>query len=161
MWGTDSGGHLHSKNCLVSYKQLKVTYMQKSHYCSSCQYAHGCGVTASWAARHTTVCFDYLYVPFLNCTCQQKFYFWVNLCMWNSKLCEIECLCFYSLILEFWTLWIVFGDWWILFSVFNNMVWCVGVGKLYIYRMHRKAVVHNLVDVNQKEIAFSASKQAM
>jgi len=50
MWGTDSGGHLHSKNRLVSYKQHEVTHMQKSHYCSSCQYTHRCGVPASWAA---------------------------------------------------------------------------------------------------------------
>jgi len=33
MWGTDSGGHLHSKNYLVSYKQHEVIYMQKLHYC--------------------------------------------------------------------------------------------------------------------------------
>jgi len=32
----DVGGHLHSKNRPVSYKQHKVTYTQKLHYCSSC-----------------------------------------------------------------------------------------------------------------------------
>jgi len=36
IWGTDVGGHLHSKNRLVSYKQHEVTYARKSHYCSSC-----------------------------------------------------------------------------------------------------------------------------
>ena len=35
-WGTDVGAHLHSKYGPVSYKQHKVTYVQKSHYCSSC-----------------------------------------------------------------------------------------------------------------------------
>jgi len=55
MWGTDGGGHFHSKNHLVSYKQHKVTYTQKLRYCSSCQYTHECGVPASWAA---CVCLD-------------------------------------------------------------------------------------------------------
>jgi len=36
MRGTDIGGHLHSKNHPVSYKQHEVTYTRKSHYCSSC-----------------------------------------------------------------------------------------------------------------------------
>jgi len=36
IWGTDVGGHLHSKNRPVSYKQHEVTYTQKSHYCSFC-----------------------------------------------------------------------------------------------------------------------------
>ena len=59
MWGTDSGEHLHSKNCLVLYKQHKVTYTRKLHYCSSCQYTHWCCVPAPWAARHTTVCLNW------------------------------------------------------------------------------------------------------
>ena len=58
MWGTDGGGHLHSKNGDVSCKQHEVTYTQKSHYCFFCQHTHGCCVLASWAARHTTVCLD-------------------------------------------------------------------------------------------------------
>ena len=58
MWGTDGGGHLHSTNCLVSYKQHKVTYKRKFRYCPSCQYTHGCGTPASQTARHTTVCLD-------------------------------------------------------------------------------------------------------
>ena len=41
-----------------SCKQLKVTHARKMHYCSSCQYTHGCGTPASWATRHTTVCLD-------------------------------------------------------------------------------------------------------
>jgi len=56
MWGTDSGGYLHSTNCPVLYKQHEVTYTRKSPYCSSCQYTHGCGAPTSWAARHSTVC---------------------------------------------------------------------------------------------------------
>jgi len=36
IWGTEVGGHLHSKNRPVSYKQHEVTYTRKSHYCSSC-----------------------------------------------------------------------------------------------------------------------------
>ena len=36
----------------------KVTYTRKLHHCSSCQYTHGCGALASWAARRTTVCLD-------------------------------------------------------------------------------------------------------
>ena len=36
MWGTDSGGHLHSKNRPVSYQHHGVTNTRKSHYCSSC-----------------------------------------------------------------------------------------------------------------------------
>jgi len=58
MWGTDGGGHLHSKNRPVLYNQHEVTYMQKLYYCSSCQYTHGCGALASWTARLTTVCLD-------------------------------------------------------------------------------------------------------
>ena len=36
IWGTDVGGHVHSKNRLVSYKQHEGMYTRKSHYCSSC-----------------------------------------------------------------------------------------------------------------------------
>ena len=32
--------------------------MRKLHFLSSCQYTHGCSAPASWAAQHTTVCFD-------------------------------------------------------------------------------------------------------
>ena len=42
--GTDGGGHFHSENRWVSYKQHDVTYMRKLHYCSSCQYTHRYGV---------------------------------------------------------------------------------------------------------------------
>ena len=58
MWGTDGEGHVHSKHRPVMYKQHEGTYTQKSHYCSSCQNIHRCGVPASWATRHTTVCLD-------------------------------------------------------------------------------------------------------
>jgi len=49
MWGTDDGGHLHSKS-LVTYKQHEVMFVQKLHHCSSCQYARGGGALASLAA---------------------------------------------------------------------------------------------------------------
>ena len=58
MWGTEVGGHVHSKNRLVSSRQHKATEMQKLCFRSSCQYTHGCCTLASWAARHTTVCLD-------------------------------------------------------------------------------------------------------
>ena len=59
MWSTEVGGHVHSKNRLVSSRQQRATEVQKLHFCSSCQYTHGCCVPASWATRHTTVCLDY------------------------------------------------------------------------------------------------------
>ena len=58
MWGTYGEVHLHSKNLPGLYKQCEVTYMQKLLYCSSCQYTQGCGASASWAVRHTTMCLD-------------------------------------------------------------------------------------------------------
>ena len=58
LWDTDGEGHHHSKDRPVSCKQHEVMYVQKLHYCSSCQYIRGCGVTASWAARHTNMCLD-------------------------------------------------------------------------------------------------------
>ena len=36
IWGTEIGGHFHSKNRPVSYKQHEITYTRKLHYCSSC-----------------------------------------------------------------------------------------------------------------------------
>ena len=57
MWDTDGGAHLHSKNHPVLYEQHEVTY---THYYSSCQYTHGCDAPASWAARHTTMCLNFL-----------------------------------------------------------------------------------------------------
>ena len=46
MWGTNGGGHPHSKNCQVSNKQHEVTYTQKN----CIEVNHGCGVPASWTA---------------------------------------------------------------------------------------------------------------
>jgi len=45
---------------LVSYKQHKVTYAWKLHYCSSCQHTHWYSTQASWDTRHTTMCLDYI-----------------------------------------------------------------------------------------------------
>ena len=58
MWSAEVGESIHSKNRLVSSRQHRATKIRKLHFCSSCQYTHGCCVPASWAARHTTVCLD-------------------------------------------------------------------------------------------------------
>ena len=76
MRGTDGRGHLHSKNCLVSYKQNKVTYTWKLHYCSSCQYTHICGAPASWVAQHTTTCLDSTFIHILNSLIYSKYSYW-------------------------------------------------------------------------------------
>ena len=38
------------------------TEVRKLRFLSSCQYTHGCCAPASWAARHTTMCLDYVEV---------------------------------------------------------------------------------------------------
>ena len=58
MWGTEVGGRVHSKNCLVSSRQHRAMEVRNLRFHSSCQYTHGCCTLASWAARHTTVCLD-------------------------------------------------------------------------------------------------------
>ena len=58
MWSAAVGGHVHSKNCLVSSRKHRATEVRKLRFLSSCQYTHGCHAPASWAARHTTVCLD-------------------------------------------------------------------------------------------------------
>ena len=58
MWSTAVGGHVHSKNRLVSSRKHRATEVRKLRFLSSCQYTHGCYAPASWAARHTTVCLD-------------------------------------------------------------------------------------------------------
>ena len=55
MWSAEVGGHVHSKNCLVSSRQHRAREVQKLSFLSSCQYTHGCCEPASWAARHTTL----------------------------------------------------------------------------------------------------------
>ena len=59
MWSAAVGGHVHSKNRLVSSRKHRATEVRKLRFLSSCQYTHGCYAPASWAARHTTVCLDY------------------------------------------------------------------------------------------------------
>ena len=59
MWSAVVGGHVHSKNRLVSSRDHRATEVQKLCFLSSCQYTHGCYAPASWAARHTTVCLDF------------------------------------------------------------------------------------------------------
>jgi len=56
MWGTDSGGHLHSKNHLVSCKQHEVTYTQRLHYCFSCQYTHSSVAHQLLGPHNTLLC---------------------------------------------------------------------------------------------------------
>ena len=58
MWNAAGGGHVHSKNRLVSSRKHRATEVRKLRFLSSCQYTHGCYAPASWAARHTTVCLD-------------------------------------------------------------------------------------------------------
>ena len=58
MWSAEGGGHVHSKNRLVSSRQHRATEVRKLRFLSSCQYTHGCYAPASWASRHTTVCLD-------------------------------------------------------------------------------------------------------
>ena len=58
MWSAAVGGHVHSKNRLVSSRKHRATEVRKLRFFSSCQYTHGCYAPASWAARHTTVCLD-------------------------------------------------------------------------------------------------------
>ena len=58
MWSAKIGGHVHSKNRLVSSRKHRATEVRKLRFLSSCQYTHECCAPASWAARHTTVCLD-------------------------------------------------------------------------------------------------------
>ena len=63
MWSAAVGGHVHSKNRLVSSRKHRATEVRKLRFLSSCQYTQGCYAPASWAARHTTVCLDiYIYI---------------------------------------------------------------------------------------------------
>ena len=55
MWSTEVGGHVHSKNRVVSSRQHRAMEVRKLRFRSSCQYTHGCCAPASWAARHTTM----------------------------------------------------------------------------------------------------------
>ena len=67
MWSAEVGGHVHSKNRLVSSRQHRATEVRKLRFLSSCQYTHGCYAPASWAARHTTVCLDIYRIFYLVC----------------------------------------------------------------------------------------------
>ena len=58
MWSAEVGGHVHSKNRLVSSRKHRATEVRKLRFLFSCQYTQGCYAPASWAARHTTVCLD-------------------------------------------------------------------------------------------------------
>ena len=60
MWSAEGGGSVHSKNCLVSSRHHRATEVRKLRFLPSCQYTHGCCAPASWAARHTTVCLDFM-----------------------------------------------------------------------------------------------------
>ena len=62
MWSTAVGGHVHSKNRLVSSRKHRATEVRKLRFLSSCQYTHGCYAPASWAARHTNACLDYIFL---------------------------------------------------------------------------------------------------
>ena len=60
IWSTEVGGHVHSKNRLVSSRQHRATEVQKLRFRFSCQYTHRCCAPASWAARHTTMYLDFV-----------------------------------------------------------------------------------------------------
>ena len=60
MWSAAVGGHVHSKNRLVSSRKHKATEVRILRFLSSCQYTHRCYAPASWAARHTTMCLDFI-----------------------------------------------------------------------------------------------------
>ena len=63
MWSAEDGGRVHSKNRLISSRKHRATEVRKLRFLSSCQYTHGCCTPAFWAARHTTVCLDYICIP--------------------------------------------------------------------------------------------------
>ena len=42
MWSAAVGGHVHSKNRLVSSRKHRATEVRKLRFLSSCQYTHGC-----------------------------------------------------------------------------------------------------------------------
>ena len=50
MWSAEVGGHVHTKNHLVSSRKHRATEVRKLHFLSSCQYTHRCYAPASWAA---------------------------------------------------------------------------------------------------------------
>ena len=58
MWSVAVGGHVYSKNRLVSSRKHRATAVRKLRFLSSCQYTHRCYAPACWAERHTTVCLD-------------------------------------------------------------------------------------------------------
>ena len=69
MWSAAVGGHVHSKNRLVSSRKHRATEVRKLRFLYSCQYTHGCYAPASWAARHTTVCLDFPIILSLDYMC--------------------------------------------------------------------------------------------
>ena len=95
VWGTEVGGRVHSKNCLVSSRQHRATEVRKSRFCSSCQYTHGYCVPASWVARHTTVCLDNKNSPICAQTCCfHKFLLHIE--VKYMYLCHIKKLCMFQ-----------------------------------------------------------------
>ena len=60
MCSAEVGGHVHSKNRLVSSRHHRATEVLQLRFLSSCQYSHRCCAPASWAAQHTTVCLDFV-----------------------------------------------------------------------------------------------------
>ena len=46
MWSAEVGGHVRSKNRLVSSRKHRAMEVRKLHF-SSCQYTHGCYAPAS------------------------------------------------------------------------------------------------------------------
>ena len=61
MWSAAFGGHVHSKNRLVSSRKHRATEVRKLRFLSSCQYTHGCYAPAS-GPHNTLLCVLILYV---------------------------------------------------------------------------------------------------
>ena len=70
MWPLVSGGHHCCKLSAIQIKHNGATCVCKSQLCCSCQYTHSV-CTSHWAARHTTVCFDCIFLQqcLLNYSC--------------------------------------------------------------------------------------------
>ena len=64
MCSAEVGGHVHSKNRLVSSRHHRATEVRQLHFLSSCQYTHRCCALACWAARHTPC----VLILYKNCT---------------------------------------------------------------------------------------------
>ena len=85
MWSTEVGGNLHSKICLVSSRQHRVTEVRKLHFVSSCQYTHG--VARRLLGPHDTLPCVLIYTstgtcPMVQDCLQSVMHFTLSLMLW-------------------------------------------------------------------------------